>query len=380
MSTRQTLLHFAFYFWLLATSGAFVVYYIPWLSGTRVPGRRLGGVPLLKRLGRRTAEDRLGAVKDELTRRRVPCADLQVLTKKPLVDQVHAHSTWLPLSRLVFAVPGMFACAALALVVVPSEWRTSPLWAIGVYLAFTLVSAMLTCVDILAVRNADPTGTVTAVAVGVLESFTTRSDKAPAKSTPVAWQSRMVEQLCTALVRRAHRESVGAVPGSRLAMASSTASVARALRHHTTLVHGATTCEERTTHERELMRLICSLLTYSSRPRALVVDFRVCDADRLANLPEAVPDATAMPSPKARVIVPLLFLCVLVAMAVGLGITGAVGEFTAPIVVTLAMAAAPIASRFGVTVFDSLAEPLSLSPAAEALDTRPAADAVRRAA
>ncbi|MFD9026458.1 hypothetical protein [Streptomyces parvulus] len=380
MSTRQTLLHFAFYFWLLATSGAFVVYYIPWLSGTRVPGRRLGGVPLLKRLGRRTAEDRLGAVKDELTRRRVPCADLQVLTKKPLVDQVHAHSTWLPLSRLVFAVPGMFACAALALVVVPSEWRTSPLWAIGVYLAFTLVSALLTCVDVLAVRNADPTGTVTAVAVGVLESFTTRSDRAPAKSTPVAWQSRMVEQLCTALVRRAHRESVGAVPGSRLAMASSTASVARALRHHTTLVHGATTCEERTTHERELMRLICSLLTYSSRPRALVVDFRVCDADRLANLPEAVPDATAMPSPKARVIVPLLFLCVLVAMAVGLGITGAVGEFTAPIVVTLAMAAAPIASRFGVTVFDSLAEPLSLSPAAEALDTRPAADAVRRAA
>ncbi|MER6323198.1 hypothetical protein [Streptomyces coelicoflavus] len=380
MSTRQTFLWFVFYFWLLATSGTFVVYYIPWVSGTRVPGRRLGGVPLLKRIGRRTAEDRLGAVKDVLAERLFTCPELQVLTRGSLVDQVHAHSTWVPLSRLVFAVPGMFACAALALVVVPSDWRTSPLWAIGVYLAFFLVSAFLMCIDILAVRNADPAGAVTAVAVGVLESFTTRSDKAPAKSTPVAWQSQMVEQLCTALVRRAHRESVGAVPGSRLAMASSTASVIRALRHHSALVHGNAACEERTAHERELVLLLCSILTYSSRPRALVVDFRVCDADRLADVPEAVPDATAMPSPKARVVVPLLFLCALLAMAVGLGLTGAAGEFTAPIVVTLAMAAAPLASRFGVTVLDSFAEPLAPSPTAGEGATRPAPDAVRRAA
>ncbi|WP_329470507.1 hypothetical protein OIE75_10760 [Streptomyces sp. NBC_01723] len=299
---------------------------------------------------------------------------------RPGQHQVHAHSTWVPLSRLVFAVPGMFACAALALVVVPSDWRTSPLWAIGVYLGFILVSALLTCIDILAVRNADPAGTVTAVAVGVLESFTTRSDKAPAKLTPVIWQSRMVEQLCTDLTRRAHRESAGAVPGSRLAMVSSTASVIRALRHHTALVHGNAACEERTTHERELVLLICSILAYSSRTRALVADFRVCDADRLANVPEAVPDATAMPSPKARVVVPSLFLCTLVAVAVGLGLTGAAGEFTAPIVVTLAMAAAPIASRFGVTVLDSFAEPLTPVPAAGQGATQPAPDAVRRAA
>ncbi|MEU5751761.1 hypothetical protein [Streptomyces sp. NPDC047829] len=380
MSTRQAFLWFVFYFWLLATSGTFVAYYIPWVSGTRVPGRCLGRVPLLKGLGRGRAEGRVGAVKDELGRRLGPCPELRVLTSEPLVGQVQAHSTWVPLSRIVFAVPGMLACAALALVVVPSAWRTSPLWAIGVYLAFVLVSALLTCVDILAVRNADPAGTVTAVALGVLESFTTRPHKFPAKSTPAAWQSQMVEQLCTALVRRAHRESVGAVPGSRLAMAQSTASAVRALRHHSALVHGSATHEERATHERELWLLIDSILTYSSRPRADVVDFRVVDDERVAEVPETVADATALPSPKARVLVPLLFLCALVAIAVGLGVTGAAGELTGPIVVALAMAATPFARRFGVTVLDSFAEPMAPPQTAVEDEALPTAGDVRRAA
>ncbi|MFG2358593.1 hypothetical protein [Streptomyces sp. NPDC048521] len=216
--------------------------------------------------------------------------------------------------------------------------------------------------DIWAVRNADSAGTVTAVAVGLLESFTTRADQAPPKSTPAAWQSQMVEQLCRALVRRAHRESGGAVPGSRLTMAQSTATTVRALRHRTALVHSNVTKEERTTHERELLSLVCDLLTYSSRPRADVVDFRVVNADRLADVPETVPDVTAVPSPKARVLAPLLFLGALVAITIGLGFTGVAGEFTAPIVVALAMAAAPLARRFGVTVLDSFAEPLTPPP------------------
>jgi hypothetical protein len=56
MGMRQTFLWFVFYFWLLATLGTLVAFYIPWVSGTRVPGRRLGSVPLLKQLGRRNAE------------------------------------------------------------------------------------------------------------------------------------------------------------------------------------------------------------------------------------------------------------------------------------------------------------------------------------
>ncbi|MFF1272707.1 hypothetical protein ACFVZC_04730, partial [Streptomyces marokkonensis] len=59
------------------------------------------------------------------------------------------------------------------------------------------------------------------------------------------------------------------------------------------------------------------------------------DAERLAHVPETVRDAAAVPSPKARVLVPLLLLCALVDLAVGLGVTGAGGEFTAPIVVAL---------------------------------------------
>ncbi|MFJ8182254.1 hypothetical protein [Streptomyces sp. NPDC096105] len=380
MSTRQAFLWLVFYFWFLITPFQLVVYYVPWVGGTRVPGRLLGQVPLLKRLGRRRAEDRLGSVKAELTTKLGSRAELEVLATEPLVDQVHGHATWAQLSRIFLAAPGLLACAALALVVTPSTWRDWPLWAIGVYLAFVHVSALLTCIDIWAVRNADPSGTVTAVAVGVLESFTTRVDKAPAKSTPAAWQSRMVEQLCTALVRRAHRESAGAVPGSRLAMARSTATAVRALRHRTALVHGSATGEERAAHERDLWLLVCNVLTYSSRPRADVVDFRVVDADRLADVPETVPDATAVPSPKARVLVPLLFLCALVALAVGLGLTGAAGEFTAPIVVALAMAAAPFASRFGVTVLDSFTQPPALSPVTGQEEPLPTAETVRRAA
>ena len=211
------------------------------------------------------------------------------------------------------------------------------------------MSAFLTCIDIWAIRNADSAGTVTLAAVGVLESFTTRAKKAPAKSTIAAWQSQLTERLCMALVRRAHRESAGAVPGSHLTMAQNTACVVRALRHHTALVHDSAESEERRTHERELWLLIWNILRYSSRPRVDVVDLHVVDADRLAAAPDAVPDATAMPSPKARVLVPLLFMCVLVAVAVAFGLTGAAGEFTQPRVVALAVAVLPFARRFGVT-------------------------------
>ncbi len=142
MGMRQTFLWFVFYFWLLATLGTLVAFYIPWVSGTRVPGRRLGSVPLLKQLGRRNAEGRLGAVEEQLAGRLGRSPELEVLTSKPPVDQVQAHATWVPLSRIVFPVPGMLACVALALAITSSAWRiSSPLWAIGVYVAFFHVSA-----------------------------------------------------------------------------------------------------------------------------------------------------------------------------------------------------------------------------------------------
>ncbi|MFD9328455.1 hypothetical protein [Streptomyces sp. NPDC060065] len=216
--------------------------------------------------------------------------------------------------------------------------------------------------------------------MSVLESFTTRADKAPAKSTPAAWQSQLIEQLGTALIRRAHRESAKAVPGSRLTMEQTTAAAVRALRHHTALVHDNAESEERRTHERELLLLICDILKYSSRPRAHVVDFRVVDTDRLANVPDTVPEATAVPSPKARVFVPLLFMCVLAAVAVALGVTGAVGEFTQPIVVTLAIAAVPLARRFGVTALDTFAHPPVPARDPRQEDTQLVPERIRRAA
>ncbi|MFE0871687.1 MULTISPECIES: hypothetical protein [Streptomyces] len=359
MSMRQDFLWFVFYFWFFVVPCQLAAYYVPWVGGTRVPGRLLGRVWLLKQLGRRKAETRLDAVKSALTERLGPREEWEVLTSEPLVDHVQAHATWLRLSRTFLAAPGMLACAALALVIASSAWPTWPLWAIGVYLSFVQVSALLTCIDIWAVRNADSAGTATAVAVGVLESFTTRADKAPAKSTRVTWQSQMIEQLCESLVRRAYRESSGAVPGSRLAMAHSTASVVRAMRHRAALVHGDVTSDERAIHERELMLLVCSILKYSSRRRADVVDFRLVDEERLADVPEEVPDTTAVPSSKARVLVPLLFLGALVAIAIGLGATGATGEFTTPVVMALAMVFAPLTHQVGVTVLDSFAEPLT---------------------
>lgn len=380
MGMRQTFLWFVFYFWFIITSCQLLVYYVPWVRGARVPGRLLGQVPLLNRLGRRKAELRLNALKDTLTAKFGPGAEFERLTGRTIADQVHAHATWAQLSRIFLAVPGIVACVALPVVVTPSTWRT-PLWVIGVYLGFVHVSALLTCIDILAVRNADPAGTVTAAAVGVLESFTTRAGKAPAKTTPAAWQSQMIEHLCASLVRRAHRESVGVVPGSRLAMAQSTASAVRALRHRAALVHGSAAGEEvRATHERELVVLVCSVITYSSRPRGNVMDFCVVDAERLADVPESVPDITAVPSPKARVLVPLLFLCTLVAIAVGFGRTGASAEFTMPVITALAMAAAPLALRFGVTVLHSFTQPLIPAPTAGDGAPRPTPETISRAA
>lgn len=378
MSMRQTYLWFVFYFWFAVTPCTLIAYYIPWVSGTRVPGRRLGRVPLLKQFGRRAARQRLGKLVDGLGPRPVT----EVLTRESLVDQVHGHATWAQLSRIFLAAPAMLAAPALALVVNPLTWRTSSLWALGVYLSFVHISVLLTCIDIWAVRNADSAGTVTYAAVGVLESFTTCADKAPAKSTPAAWQSQLVEQLSAALIRRAHKESAKVVPGSRLTMVQNTASAVRALRHHTALVHAnPADSEERQTHKRELWLLICSILKYSSRPPAEVVDFRVVDPERLADVPATVPEPTAVPSPKARVLVPLLFMCALSAVAVALGITGAAGEFTGPIVVAMTMAAAPLAHRFGVTVLDSFAQPALPPPSvSEPDESQRPSEPVRRAA
>ncbi|MFD9328456.1 hypothetical protein [Streptomyces sp. NPDC060065] len=64
------------------------------------------------------------------------------------MNQAHAHATWAQLRRLFLAAPGMLASTALALVVTPSAGRTSSIWAIGVYLTFVYVSALLTCIDI----------------------------------------------------------------------------------------------------------------------------------------------------------------------------------------------------------------------------------------
>ncbi|MFJ5034471.1 hypothetical protein ACIQB5_41955 [Streptomyces sp. NPDC088560] len=79
-------------------------------------------------------------------------------------------------------------------------------------------------------------------------------------------------------------------------------------------------------------------------------------------------------------LVPLLFICALTAVAAALGVTGAAGEFTPPIVVALAMAAAPLARRFGVTVLDAFAEPPSPLPASRRDESQRVPEAVRRAA
>jgi hypothetical protein len=189
----------------------------------------------------------------------------------------------------------------------------------------------------------------------------------------------LIEELCTALVRRAHRESVGVVPGSRLIMTQDTECVVRALRHHAAVIHDSTQNEERRTHERELWLLICNVLKYSSRPRSDVVDFRVVDVERLAAVPDAVPEATAVPSPKARVLIPVLFMCALIMVAVALGVTGAAGEFTQPIVIALAMAVVPFTRRFGVTALDAFAQPPAPAPASHQVDPQPVPEPVRRA-
>ncbi|MCL6669596.1 hypothetical protein [Streptomyces panaciradicis] len=380
MSVRQTYLWFVFYFWFTVTPCVLVSYYIPWVSGTRIPGRYLGRVPLLKRLGLGKARSRLESIREALPEPVRVCTEVDVLTHKPVVRQVHAHATWAQLSWMFLAAPGMLASAALALVVNPSAWRASSLWAVGVYLTFVFVSALLTCIDIWAVRNADSAGTVTYTAVEVLESFTTRAKKGPVKSTPAAWQSQSIEQLCTALARRAHRESAGAVPGSRLQMIQSTARVVRALRHHTAHIHESADSEQRRTHERELWLLICNIMKYSSRPRAEVADFRVVDVDRLVAVPDTVLEPTAVPSPKARVLVPLLFMCALAAVGVALGVTGVAGEFTQPIVVALAMAVVPFARRFGVTALDAFAQPSPTALAPQQADPQTVSEPVRRAA
>ncbi|MFG3234015.1 hypothetical protein ACGFZG_19965 [Streptomyces antibioticus] len=206
-------------------------------------------------------------------------------------------------------------------------------------------------------RNADSAGVVSVAAVSVTESFTTRSGNGPAKLTPVVWQSQLIEQLCTALARRAYRQSAKAVPGSRITMMQETETVVRALRYRAALVHSHVEGEERQTHERELFLLISNIVKYTSRPRAQIIDFRVIDTDRFAHVPDAVPEATDIPSSKALVLVPLLFVCVLVAVSVTLGVTGAAGEITQPIVIGLALAFMPLAHPLGVTVLDTFTQP-----------------------
>ncbi|GAA3523335.1 hypothetical protein [Streptomyces osmaniensis] len=50
-----------------------------------------------------------------------------------------------------------------------------------------------------------------------------------------------------------------------------------------------------------------------------------------------MPETAMVLSPKAHVLFPLPFMCALAALAVALGVTGAAGEFSQPIVVALAL-------------------------------------------
>ncbi|MFH8656298.1 hypothetical protein [Streptomyces afghaniensis] len=354
---KQAYLWFVFNLWFLITPYTVMGYYIPWIGGTRIPGRRLGRLPLLGSLGRHRSKARLSAVKEALGDR----PEYRVLDTEDLLNQVHGHATWAKLSRVFLMAPGGLAIVALAIVLVPTPGHTPSLLLTGLYAMFFLVSVSLTGIDSRAIRNADSAGTVSVAAVAVLESFTTRAGHFSAKSTPALWQSGLIEELCKALARRAHRESLGAVPVSRQGMANDTAHLVRNLRHRAEVVHSSDEDEaRRDSREHELASLICSVLTYSSRPRAQVRDFRVVDADRLSDVPDAGAAEATVPSLTARVLVPLVFMGAVVGVAVVLGVTGAAGEFAPLIVFAMAAAAAPLAHRFGVTVLDALVEPPAL--------------------
>ncbi|WP_157857384.1 hypothetical protein [Streptomyces yerevanensis] len=356
---KQAYLWFVFNLWLLITPYTLIGYYIPWAGGTRIPGRRLSRLPLLGSVGRPRAKARLSAVKEVLGDR----PEYRVLENEHcehLLSQVHAHATWARLSRVFLMAPGALAVVALAFVLAPAAGHTPSPPLIGLYTAFFLFSVCLTGIDSRAIRNADSAGTVSVAAVAVLESFTTRADAVPAKSTPALWQSGLIEELCTALVRRAHRESLGAVPASRQSMANDTALLVRNLRHRAALVHSANEDETRRAREHELWSLVCGVLTYSSRPRAQVRDFHVVDAGLLSDVSDAGAAEATVPSLKARVLVPLVFMGAVIGVAVVLGVTGAAGEFAPLIVFAMAAAAAPLAHRFGVTVLDALVEPPAL--------------------
>jgi hypothetical protein len=373
---KQAYLWFVFNLWFLITPYTVVGYYIPWVSGTRIPGKRLGRLPILGSVGRDRAKARLSAVRNALGDR----PEYRVLESEDLLRQVHAHATWARLSRFFLIAPGALAVVALAFVLTPAAGHAPSPLLIGLFTMFFLVSVCLTGIDSRAIRNADSAGTASLAAVAVLESFTTRAGHPPAKSTPALWQSGLIEELCTALVRRAHRESLGAVPASRQSMAHDTSHLLRNLRHRVALVHSSNEDEARRAHEHELASLICSVLTYSSRPRTQVRDFRVVDADRLIDVPDADMGEATAPSLKARVLVPLVFMSAVIGVAVVLGVTGAAGEFAPLIVFAMAAAAAPLAHRFGVTVLDALVEPPALPAAPRQGEPEQTPEAVRSAA
>ncbi|MGW4388477.1 hypothetical protein [Streptomyces sp. NPDC004685] len=372
---KQAYLWFVFNLWFLITPYTLAGYYLPWVGGTRIPGRRLGRVPLLGSAGRRGTRSRLEAVKTALGDR----PEYRVLESEDLLSQVHAHAIWARLSRIFLMAPGACAVVALAFVLTPSAGHTPSLLLTGLYAAFFLVSVFLTGVDARAVRNADSAGMVSVAAVAVLEAFTTRAERFPAKSTPALWQSGLIEELCTALVRRAHRESLGVVPASRQDMADNTARLVRNLRHRAALVHSGNEEEPRRAREHELWSLICSVLDYSSRQRAQVRDFRVVDADRLSDVPNVDTAEATGPSLKARVLIPLVFMSAVIGVAVVLDLTGVAGEYASLIVFAMAAAGAPLARRFGVTVLDALIEPPAL-PAAARHEPEQTPQPVRRAA
>lgn len=370
--------HFSFLFslWFFITCFTAMGYYSSWVGGTRVPGRLLGRVPLLGSVGRRGARSRLNTVRGDLG----ASSEYQVLVEEPLLKQVQGHATWARLSRIFLMAPGGVALFAFAFVLTPSAGHTPPPWLTAFFMTLFLVSLCLTGVEIRAVRNADSAGLVSVAAVAVLEAFTTRVEKCPPKSTPALWQSGLIEELCTALVRRAQRESLGAVPASRQDMTNDTARLIRALRHRVALVHSGDEGEVREAREHELFALLCGILRYSSRPRDRVRDFRVIEADCLGDAPDIADDEATVPSLKARVLIPLVFLCAIISLAVALSLTGVAGEYAPYVVVAMAAAATPLANRFQVTVFDALLEPPALPAAPRQAEPQPTPEPVRRAA
>ncbi|MDI3418710.1 hypothetical protein [Streptomyces luteolus] len=288
--TRTVFVNLA-YVWgqLTLFEGLWIV--LLWQTRSRVLGKAVYWIPGARRIRRGACERRVGVLLDELKSRGVP--EEETPDKDQLVDRWHRIVLGRCVSQPLLAAPFLLVMLSFSWSMVLAGSDVMPLWMVAGIGGFGAVSIALLAADERAVAVSDPAGVVTVEAIHCLETLLVPARRRSQDSALHA-HGRLFGRLRNALRVQARHGPRTMSAGARQRAHGTTERLIAVLGdadRRYLFSEGA----ERDTAERDLSRLIASILAHSCPPRAQRTSLLMVD---LALLPDTAESDAADSAPE----------------------------------------------------------------------------------